>query len=246
MNNVNNINNNHVKQNMAVNNEQNELAKLESYPENVSYYRLKHLFPSSTGVNINADICITNESINSVTAYKIADDMTSMLLNYYYAINNFLPNTIIDTTANIGGNCLSFARNYVVCNNKIKIIAYEIKQTTSILLKTNLLTYKCNNVEVINADFTSHILYNPQNITSRTLLFIDPPWFIQDMPNHNLVLDYVLRRDAFPIEYTMINIWAIQPKAMIAIKVEKDKTIQIAEKYRITKYKKMDILIFHL
>ena len=101
---------------------------------------------------------MTYESTYSVTFPEDADTISKIIKKKY-------PNakSIVDMTANVGGNTLSFCKyfNYVY--------SIEIDKETSDYLKNNLELYKFKNYEVFNMD-SQH--FNK----SADFYFYDPPW----------------------------------------------------------------------
>lgn len=120
---------------------------------------IRKYFKTERGVDINK-VKMTSDSLYSVTVPNIADDMSKIIKNNLPNIN-----TIIDATANIGGNTLSFSSFFN------KVIAVEINKDTFEILKNNVTTYNRKNVELINDDFL-HLI----DKLNADVIFMDPPW----------------------------------------------------------------------
>lgn len=189
---------------------------------------LRRLF----NVKYKSNIKLTNESIKSVTPYKIADSITFALIRIYYDKYKACPLSIMDATANVGGNCISFANKFPY------VYACEIKPRTKQILDYNIKSLRLNNVLTLCKDFNTHV-YNLQPVD---IVFLDPPWFIDEIFNTNMALSCELKPRMTPIEETIFRIWH-RSNSMIAIKVPKKYKTHIREYKRIS-YKKMDILIF--
>lgn len=109
---------------------------------------------------------IDKDSYNYITNKYYSTKITNIII-YHMKLINLYPKTcsIIDATAGVGGNTLSFA-NYFK-----KVYAIEIDKSRSSMLENNISIYNFTNIQVINNDFTT--IYN--NISSE-IVFIDPPW----------------------------------------------------------------------
>ena len=146
---------------IAINFANKNKLKLNSYYNNY-FHKLttveykKILFPKAN-IDYNK-LKMTYESTYSVTFPEDADTISKIIKKKY-------PNakSIVDMTANVGGNTLSFCKyfNYVY--------SIEIDKETSDYLKNNLELYKFKNYEVFNMD-SQH--FNK----SADFYFYDPPW----------------------------------------------------------------------
>lgn len=199
---------------------------------------IKRLFPDPYYFGVsNLDWCnkveITREGVTSITPCKVARIISHQLFSAYQRLYGKSPQIIIDATANIGGNTLSFAREFP------HVIAYEIKHATYNSLVHNTRFYKCRNIQCINDDFT--IASN--KLPNTDVIFIDPPWFINGQPNTRMMLDYRWRPHPQPLEALIVKI-ILQSDCLIAVKVPKRFTLRLIESSRLI-FKKMDVLIFH-
>ena len=86
--------------------------------------------------------------------------------------NNFGSNiNILDGTAGIGGNIISFAKYFnSVCGIEINKDRFDI-------LKNNIKIFELNNVILINDDCNNHLNYKYD------IYFFDPPWGGKDYKN---------------------------------------------------------------
>ena len=82
-----------------------------------------------------------------------------------YGENNLIDLTITDATAGIGGNTISFCKEFKLVN------AIEINKTRFEYLKNNLKIYNLTNFNVINGDMMTSVPNIKQDI-----VFVDPPW----------------------------------------------------------------------
>lgn len=152
--------------------ESNGLQINEIYhkPKIRSYHKIvRKYFKQEPGVNLNR-IALTNDSVYSITNWYFADQMSRMLLDVLRGLDTSNHSdsknqkyTIVDATANIGGNTISFAKHF----HTVKSV--EINERTAKCLQNNVDVYGLHNVEVIHADFTKLDL-------SADVIFMDPPW----------------------------------------------------------------------
>lgn len=130
-----------------------------------------YIFPApKTSIN---EIILFPECANMVTSREIADAITSEILQLVGA-----DSIIIDATANMGGNAISFAKAFKF------VICFEINKMYATALKSNLEQYGFNNTVVNNCDFTTIRNFNIRP----SAIFIDPPWYIGDKPNTRMEL----------------------------------------------------------
>lgn len=109
---------------------------------------------------------IDDESHYFITYKDDAVKITRILKKYLFDIGVATSDcTIVDATAGVGGNVLSFSKCFKT------VVAYEISEERANFLKNNLEVYDITNVEVIADDCTKRILDSPCDV-----LFIDPPW----------------------------------------------------------------------
>jgi len=191
---------------------------------------------ANTQSNWVNEIQMTEEAVFSITPHKSAKWITNNLIRIHNMIRNRDPTTIVDATANVGGNCISFAKDIA------SVTAYEIKEKTSIVLKHNLSVYNLANINVKRKDFNYSILHDPE-IAAADIVFIDPPWYIEDKKNVNFTLDYKIRKYPIAMEETILNIFLVNPSAIVAVKLPKCEKLRFGEN-SIIGFKKMDILVY--
>jgi predicted RNA methylase len=103
---------------------------------------------------------MTSDSLYSVSTPDLANEISKII---YSALPNI--KVVVDATANIGGNTLSFSSYFK------SVIAVEINKKTFDVLVNNIETYKRTNVETINDDFLNLI-----DKIKGDVIFMDPPW----------------------------------------------------------------------
>jgi len=187
-----------------------------------------------SNVNYN-DYKFTVEGVYSMTPFKVANVISRFIISYYRSIHGKAPVHILDATANIGGNSISFCQLF---NN---VTCIELKPTTAKILEHNCKLTKSNNVTIICDDFknriTNRFLHNVD------VIFIDPPWYINGQPNEGLSLDNNCW-NSLPIDDILIRIKNIK-KIIVGLKVPKGYTTLIPYN-NILPLRKMDILFYYL
>jgi len=158
--------------------------------------KISRIFPQLKNSSNYSKLLIDEESFSFITIREIAE-LTSKIISYHLIKNNINPQktNIIDYTAGVGGNILSFSKYF---NN---VYAIEIDKVRSEYLQNNINIYNQKNVFVIN---DSSINYNNEKMLDikPNVIFIDPPWggicyrkndllrlTLSDMPVEVLVLD---------------------------------------------------------
>ncbi len=154
-------------------------------PDNLKF----KFFPHEKGIDLRK-IKMTTESIYSVTFPKEADQISNLIKKYYPDCK-----TIVDTSANVGGNSLSFSKNFE------KVISIEIDPETKNALENNINLYKRNNVEVILGDYV-----NLKDSLKGDVYFFDPPWggiYYKIEQNMNLYLSNIDIIDLLPKNFVL-------------------------------------------
>lgn len=143
-------------------------------------------------------------------------------------------NIITDGTAGLGGNTISFCRNFD------KVIANEIYKPRYDMLCSNLKVYNIENCKIYNQDLLSLC----ENIY-QDAIFVDPPWGgvnYKDQDVLNLTLSGI------PIEKVMEKL--LHHCKVVIIKLPKNHNLTILNekfknKIKITPLKKMLIVIVY-
>ena len=117
----------------------------------------------------------TEETLRYMTPKVRANEITNILFDFLYKIGIYNNIIIIDATAGIGGNILSFLDDYRIH----KVIGYEILKERYDILKNNLSDYNFdkNRYEIFNEPFNINKLY----VDFNTVVIIDPPWLPIDI-----------------------------------------------------------------
>jgi 16S rRNA G966 N2-methylase RsmD len=132
--------------------------------------KIMRIFPQLKNSNNYSKLKIDDESLTYITIREIAD-LTSKIICHHLIKYNLNPQKvkIIDYTAGVGGNVLSFSKFFN------KVYAVEINKNRYEYLKNNVDVYECKNVLCVN---DSSINFNENFLVeiNPNVIFIDPPW----------------------------------------------------------------------
>ena len=125
----------------------------------------------------NQKLKITNIGKYSITKPLHTNWIKSILINFFKNkdINTKIL-SIIDATACIGGDSLSFSKYFK------QVLSIEKDKTHFQILENNIKICETDNIKLINNDFISYI-EKQQLYKSYHVLFIDPPWGGPDYKN---------------------------------------------------------------
>jgi len=160
--------------------------------------RIKRIFPYLNNNDLYKKILIDSDSFNYITLKEVSEDITKIIiLELIEMCINPLKVKLIDYTAGVGGNVLSFSSQF------LEIYAIEKSTLRASYLANNLELYNIKNVKVIN---DCSIKYNKNNVIyySPTVFFFDPPWgdeWTKDLVNYKITFDNV------KLEYFILNIY---------------------------------------
>ena len=159
--------------------------------------KIARIFPYMKKFNNYGNIKIDDDSFSFITIREIAD-LTSKIICYHLLNFNINPQkiSIIDYTAGVGGNVLSFCKffNYVY--------AIEIDRLRSEYLINNIEVYGFKNIQVIN-NCAIKIHNNKLIEINPSVIFLDPPWGGNDYKNNDILL---LKLGEMKIEELIIDI----------------------------------------
>jgi len=125
---------------------------------------IKKIFPQINCNNINK-LKYDQEGLWSISRPVDADEISTKIK--LFEKTGITINTILDSTAGLGGNTLSFA-NYF---NKVISVEYDKERFE--LLKNNIDNYTYNNIVLHNFDFLQILKEINEQID---VVFVDPPW----------------------------------------------------------------------
>lgn len=194
------------------NNEKNILLKI--FPQNDTLEMLKY----------------DNEGLWSITLPEDADIISQIILS---ELNNEI--TIMDCTAGLGGNVISFAKFFK------KVIGIEINSDRFKMLDNNVIICCKDNMEniyLINGNFLDYI-----ETIDADCYFIDPPW---GGPDYKFNIKTKIRIDDVQLIDIIKIIKNKQNDKMIVMKLPNNYNIDefIEFNYKITKIKNYIVLIF--
>lgn len=132
------------------------------------------LFPYIENINKMNDLKIDHESVYYISLREDAEVITSLIKNAYTLNDDTIVENlyITDATAGVGGNTISFGKNFKYVNS------IEIESTRFKYLKNNIDVYELTNVNVYNENCLDILdkLYSD-------IIFFDPPWGGKDYKN---------------------------------------------------------------
>ena len=145
--------------------------------------KIARIFPVLKNFNNYSKIKIDEDSFCYITIREIAE-IISKIICYHLLEYNLNPqkSTIIDYTAGVGGNILSFSKYFK------SIYAIELDELRADYLKNNIGVYGYKNITVINK---CAIEFNNMDLITLNpnVVFVDPPWGGSNYKNNeNLTL----------------------------------------------------------
>jgi len=160
--------------------------------------KIIRIFPQLKNSNNYLKLKIDEESLSFITIREIAD-LTSKIICHHLIKYNLNPQKIkiIDYTAGVGGNVLSFCKyfNYVY--------AIELEKTRYEYLLNNINIYGFKNINCIN-DSAINFIDTMLIDINPNVIFIDPPWGGSEYKNTDLLK---LKLGNKPIEELIIDIF---------------------------------------
>ena len=176
-------------------------------------------FPKVTGVDFSR-LQIHDVGKYSITRPADADNVLQTLLTFIDVTSCALdgskrhPLSIIDATACVGGDTISFASAFD------KVVSVEKDPNTFDLLKNNLEAYKLlpDKVLPINADFVELLKHNALPFAV-DIIYMDPPWNPPGQPWHSKLKNLMLYLSGMPV-YDVVHLAMHNtPAHTIAVKV---------------------------
>ena len=123
---------------------------------------MSRLFPYLKNKEEILKLAIDEESIKYITIREYADKITD-IVKFHCGTKDVI---IIDSTAGVGGNTISFSKNFKY------VYAIELDKLRAQYLENNVNIYGAKNVKVINGDCKDFFA----DICDYNVIFIDPPW----------------------------------------------------------------------
>lgn len=136
----------------------------------INIKKLIKIFPLLKNSNDYYKLKIDEDSLKYITIKETAEEISKIICSNLIELGiNPLKIKLVDYTAGVGGNVLSFS-NYFY-----EIVAIEISNIRTIYLKNNIDIYNYNNIKILNK---SSIDYNNEDVVefSPNVIFIDVPW----------------------------------------------------------------------
>jgi hypothetical protein len=136
----------------------------------INIKRLVKIFPTLKNNAEYYNLKIDEDSLKYITVKETAEEISKIICSHLIEIGiNPLKIKLVDYTAGVGGNVLSFS-NYFY-----EIVAIELSNIRTIYLKNNIGVYNYTNIKILNK---SSIDYNNDEVIeyAPNVIFIDVPW----------------------------------------------------------------------
>ena len=143
------------------------------------------------------------EGLWSITHPDQAEVISELIKNHYTSKNNNSNIVIVDATAGLGGNLISFSKFFKT------VFGIEIDQNRFEMLKNNIEQYNLNNITLLNGNCIDFLKYLKSNI-----IFFDPPW---GGPDYKISTNIEIKIDNKPLS-NIINLLENKTK-LICIKL---------------------------
>ncbi len=159
--------------------------------------RIARVFPQMKNFANFGKIKIDDDSFKFITVREIAEIISKIISHHLLQFNiNSQKSTIIDYTAGVGGNVLSFSKYFG------QVYGIEISELRAEYLKNNVDVYGYKNIHVINE---SAIEFNTNKMIqiNPSVIFIDPPWGGALYKNHDML---TLKLGEIEIENLILDI----------------------------------------
>jgi 16S rRNA G966 N2-methylase RsmD len=158
---------------------------------NINLEKYFHIDDILLSTKNNKTLKITDKGLYSISKHCDANWITNIILSFLKE-KKIAKKEIIDATAGIGGNTISFSKYFS------KVYAIEINNVHYNVLKNNLEALSINNVITYLNNFIN-ILDDIKNKCN--IFFLDPPWGGKSYKNYKF---FNLKIGKLPI-YTIIN-----------------------------------------
>lgn len=137
------------------------------------------LFPYLRDKEKAENLLIDDESIYYISVREYAEKTTEIIKHHLIEIGKNNPQEIIITDAmgGVGGNTISFAKNFKF------VYSIEFEKERAMMMKNNIRIYNCHNIKVVNDDCMNIL----KHINNHDVIFLDPPWGGSDYKNYDLL-----------------------------------------------------------
>ena len=169
---------------------------------------LKKIFPKENCSNIK-NLKYDNEGLWSISYPDLADSLSKHIK--VFDNESFKLDTIIDATAGIGGNVLSFAKSFK------NVYSIEIDKKRYNYLKNNVDNYSYNNITCILGDSIKLINEGLTVINDNPdVLFFDPPW---GGPSYKYEKDIELKIGDYNLNQIIDIIYDLKKVKLVVLKL---------------------------
>lgn len=155
------------------------------------------LFPYIKEKELVSNLLIDDASIYYITPRVISDKITSIIKYHLKILGINMTDTVItDSTAGVGGNTISFGKNFKIVHSiEIDTQRYEY-------LNNNISIFKLNNILTYNDDCLNKL----STIDNHDAVFIDPPWESKESGSYKQFLNLRLKIGDTSIENICLNL----------------------------------------
>jgi len=150
-------------------NEGNDDSEINMFTlvDNRKIKMILRLFPYLKNKDLGSKLLIDDESIHYISIREYAEKISDIIKIHTDMLDISKYNVIItDTTAGVGGDSISFAKNFK------HVHSIEIDKLRSGYLKNNFEIYECNNITIYNDNCLNVV----NKIEDHNVIFCDPPW----------------------------------------------------------------------
>lgn len=154
------------------------MNKKHSYPPSSSTNKMFYFFPFSERSMVT-QMLYDETALYSITKQEIADSMTNLLKALPHITRD---SPILDATACVGGNTLSF------CSYFTNVTAIEMDESRYGYLRHNLSLFGYSHVTVINCNCINYIRNLENDMIHYDIMFFDPPWGGPEYKSHKKIM----------------------------------------------------------
>jgi predicted RNA methylase len=179
---------------------------------------IQKIFPPllSLGTELNTNNLpkFDQEGLWSITYPKEADYISNLIKSEIGK-----ESTIVDATAGVGGNTISFAKHF------LNVVSIELSKSRFELLSNNIQVYNLSNVSLINGNCLDYLNGDYHGY------FLDPPWGGPDYKNNN---ETKIKLGNYTLEQVVYKIKSINEKPIF---------IKLPFNYDLSEFKKFNYKI---
>jgi 16S rRNA G966 N2-methylase RsmD len=148
-------------------------------PYNKKMKMVLRLFPYLKNKELCSKLLIDDDSVHYISIREYAEKISDIIRIHTEMLNIKKEDIVItDTTAGVGGDTISFSKNFK------HVYSIEIDKVRSEYLENNIDVYECTNITIFNDDCLNIV----NTIEDHNVIFCDPPWGLDYKKYTNLRL----------------------------------------------------------